>query len=104
VNHLTDQQLFTGLRSKLLGSKLFAELARRHVDFVYSTALRMLHDRHLAEDVTQSVFVALARDAVQLGDRHSLAGWLYRTTQNLAANARPHERTPSRPANRRLLS
>jgi RNA polymerase sigma factor (sigma-70 family) len=86
VNSWTDQQLirdYTGSRSE----PAFAELARRHVDFVYSAALRMVRDTHLAEDVTQAVFVALAQSAAQLTDRPALSGWLHRTTQNLAANA-----------------
>jgi Sigma-70 region 2 len=68
VNSLTDQQLlrdYTGRRSETA----FAELVRRHVDFVYSAALRMVCNAHLAEDVTQGVFVALAQNAHQLADR-----------------------------------
>ncbi len=65
----------------------FGELVRRHVDLVYSAALRMVRDAQLAEDVTQSVFMALARSARKLSDCAVLSGWLYRTTQNLAANA-----------------
>src|SRR5437773_5961142 len=86
MNNLTDQQLlrdYTGRRSEAA----FAELVRRHVDFVYSAALRMVRDAHLAEDVTQSVFVALAQNARQLTNRAVLSGWLHRTAQNLAANA-----------------
>ena len=64
----------------------FAELVRRHLDFVYSAALRMVRDAHLAEDVTQKTFVALAQNARQLADRPVLSGWLHRTAQNLAAN------------------
>jgi RNA polymerase sigma factor (sigma-70 family) len=85
VNSLTDQQLlrdYTGRRSETA----FAELVRRHVDFVYSAALRMVRDTHLAEDVTQGVFVALAQNARHLTDRPVLSGWLHRTAQNLAAN------------------
>ena len=85
MNSLTDQQLlhdYAGRRSEAA----FAELVRRHVDLVYSAALRMVRDAHLAEDVTQSAFVALARNAGQLTDRPVLSGWLHRTAQNLAAN------------------
>src|SRR5438552_12330882 len=86
MNSLTDQQLlrdYTGGRSEAA----FAELVRRHVDFVYSAALRMVRDAQNAEDVTQSVFVALAQNARQAMDHAVLSGWLHRTTQNLAANA-----------------
>jgi RNA polymerase sigma factor (sigma-70 family) len=86
VNSLSDSDLlrdYAGKRSEAA----FAELARRHVDLVYSAALRMVRDAHLAQDVTQAVFVALAQNAARLTDRPVLAGWLHRTTQNLAANA-----------------
>jgi RNA polymerase sigma factor (sigma-70 family) len=86
VNSLADQQLlrdYAGRQSETA----FAELVRRHVDFVYSAALRMVRDAHLAEDVTQDVFVALAKNARQLKERPVLSGWLHRTARNLAANA-----------------
>ncbi|HYV27052.1 MAG TPA: sigma-70 family RNA polymerase sigma factor [Candidatus Eisenbacteria bacterium] len=63
----------------------FTELVGRHVDFVYSAALRMVGDVHLAEDVTQGVFLALAKNAADLTDRPVLSGWLHRTAQNIAA-------------------
>ncbi len=64
----------------------FAELVQRHVDLVYSAALRMVGDPHLAEDVTQSAFVVLAQNAANLAGRAVLSGWLHRTAQNLACN------------------
>src|SRR5947208_4471412 len=45
----------------------------------------MVCDSHLAEDVTQAVFVALAKNVAQLTDRPVLSGWLHRTAQNIAA-------------------
>ncbi len=86
MNAQTDQQLlqdYAGSHSE----PAFAELVRRHIDFVFSAALRMVYDSHQAEDVTQSVFVALAQNAPQLAHHPVLSGWLHRTTQNLAANA-----------------
>ena len=75
-----------GYADRLAVIPIGVELVRRHVDFVYSAALRMVCDAHLAEDVTQSVFVAFAQNARQLTHHPVLSGWLHRTAQNLAAN------------------
>ena len=64
----------------------FTELVRRHIGMVHATALRRVGgDAHLADDVTQTVFITLARKAPSLLDRASLAGWLYLSTQMAAA-------------------
>jgi RNA polymerase sigma factor (sigma-70 family) len=84
VTEHTDSHLLRTYAERRL-EPAFAELVRRHVDFVYSAALRMVHDPHLAEDVTQGVFIALAQQAPQLAARASVAGWLHRTAQNIAA-------------------
>ena len=86
MNSQTDRQLLTAY-SERRSDAAFTELVRRHVDLVYSAALRMVRDPHLAEDVTQGVFTVVARDAHKLVHVHVLPGWLHRTTQNLAANA-----------------
>jgi RNA polymerase sigma factor (sigma-70 family) len=59
----------------------FAELVRRHVDMVYCAALRRVSHAHDAEDVTQVVFLILARKAKKLSPRTVVAGWLYETTR-----------------------
>ena len=84
MNDQTDSQLLRAY-AEHRAEPAFTELVRRHVDFVYSAALRMVCDSHLAEDVTQGVFVALAKQAVQLANRPVLSGWLHGTARNIAA-------------------
>ena len=64
----------------------FGELVTRHIDLVYSAALRVAGgDSALAQDVTQTVFVDLARKARSLPQEMVLAGWLYRHSWYTAA-------------------
>src|ERR1043166_3121177 len=59
----------------------FATLVARHVNKVYSIALRHTRNAHQAEEITQAVFVILAKKSRQLGKRVILAGWLCRTAR-----------------------
>lgn len=56
----------------------FTGIVRNHASLVYSTALRLLGEhRHLADDVTQTVFTDLAAKARTLPTDVPLAGWLH---------------------------
>ena len=61
--------------------KAFATLVTRHIDRVYSVALRHTRNPHSAEEITQVVFVILARKSKQLRKHVILEGWLYQTAR-----------------------
>src|ERR1043166_1345663 len=70
----------------------FTELVRRHIDLVYSAALRESHGNiSQAEDITQLVFAEVARQASKLSRHPALAGWLYTCVRRMNSNARRSE-------------
>src|SRR5882672_2508426 len=62
----------------------FATLVHRHLDLVYSAAIRQVRSPQLAEEVAQSVFTDLARSAGLLKPDTVLAAWLYQVTRRTA--------------------
>src|SRR5688500_5191531 len=77
----------------------YQSLVNRHVNFVFGAALRHVHDRHVAEEVTQAVFIVLARKAATLRHEAVLSSWLLSTCRyaalgqmKIAARRRRHER------------
>ncbi len=69
----------------------FAALTARYIDLVYSVCLREVHDPELAQDVTQAVFLLLARTAPRIRSRTALPSWLFRAARFASQNARTRE-------------
>jgi RNA polymerase sigma factor (sigma-70 family) len=64
----------------------FTEIVRRHVNLVYSAALRQVRSPQLAEEVAQSVFTDLARNAGKFKPDTVLTAWLYQVTRRTAVD------------------
>jgi RNA polymerase sigma factor (sigma-70 family) len=73
--------------------RAFAEIVERHIRLVHGAAMRILADPDGAQEVAQSVFILLARQAWRLTGHPALAGWLYRTA---VLQARAYRRGQSR--------
>ena len=74
----------------------FETVVSRHVRFVFSAALRQVRDPHLAEEISQAVFIILAKKAGRIHEKTVLSGWLFKTTRFVAlaqtrAAARRHQ-------------
>lgn len=79
----TDAQLLE--RYARNGSEdAFSEIVRRHLNLVFSAALRQVRQPQLAEEITQSAFVDLARQATKLAPNTILSAWLYQVTRRTA--------------------
>jgi RNA polymerase sigma-70 factor, ECF subfamily len=71
-------------RARAGESSAFAALVRRYQRTVYSIALRMLSDRHRAEDLAQEVFLRLYRAIGSIDSDTHLAFWLRKVAVNRA--------------------
>ncbi len=69
----------------------FSNLVERHIDFVYAAALRQTADPHLAEDITQAVFLLFSQRVGRLKPGTVVKGWLFNATRYVVANARRAE-------------
>src|SRR5690349_18392154 len=70
----------------------FSTLVSRHIDLVYSVSMRQVRDAHLAQEVTQNVFILLARKAKSLGPNVILSGWLCRAARYVSADTMKAQR------------
>src|SRR5262245_47585308 len=83
---MTDFELLREYASSK-SEEAFATLVERYGSLVHSAALRQVRDRHMAEDISQAVFILLARKAAQISAKTVLSGWLLRTARFVALNA-----------------
>src|SRR5258706_14622239 len=70
----------------------FRAIVERHVSMVHGAALRIVRDAAIADEISQAVFILLARKASTLSAGIVLAGWLYQTTRFVALGALRAER------------
>ena len=85
---MIDDSELLGRYARERSESAFAELVQRQAGLVYSAALRQVGgDTALAQDVSQSVFIDLARKAEHLAGRPVLASWLYTSTRFAALKA-----------------
>jgi len=66
----------------------FRALVDRYAGLVYSTCLREVGDRQVAEDATQATFLVLATKANALRPSGPLSAWLFTTARLVSKNAR----------------
>src|SRR5437016_2836369 len=85
MNELNDHELVAEF-ARSESEEAFAALVTRYVNLVYSAALRFAGNPHDAEEITQAVFIILARKAGTLRRGAVLSGWLYQTARLTAAN------------------
>ncbi len=64
----------------------YAELVERHINLVYSVAVRQVGSPADAEEITQAVFIILAKKAGELRHEKALSSWLFQTTRLTANN------------------
>ena len=90
---MTDSQTLLLLYARTRSESAFRELVSRYIDLVYSTAFRLVGgDAHSAQDVAQTVFVALADKAGTLPKDVMLGGWLHQHTRFAAGKLMRTER------------
>ena len=85
---MTDGELLKQYRAG--DDAAFTELVRRHLPWVQAAALRQVRDPATADDVTQAVFIALARHG-KIDSEARMTAWMFRVFRNASSNMRRSE-------------
>jgi RNA polymerase sigma factor (sigma-70 family) len=92
LKEMTDTQRLLVEYAEKGSESAFRELVTRYINLVYAAALRLVDgDTQLAEDVTQMVFINLAKKARTLSREVMLGGWLHQNTFHVATKVRRAE-------------
>ncbi len=86
MSEMSEIELLQAFRERR-SEEAFADLVRRYAGLVYSVAKRRLANAALAEDITQMVFIRLAKTPPPLKTPAELAAWLHRTTVHVTIDA-----------------
>jgi len=81
---LTDRQLLQGASRCDEGA--FNELYQRYSVSIYNYLLRLIHERAVAEDLLQEVFVAVWEGAGRFRGRAKVSTWLFRIAHHKAVD------------------
>ena len=82
----TDDSMLLRQYAENQSNEAFAELVTRHINLVYSVALRQVGQPQNAEEISQAVFIILAKKAAGLRHEKALPSWLFLTTRLMANN------------------
>lgn len=82
----TDDSALLRQYVETLSDEAFGALVTRHINLVYSVALRQVGHSQDAEEIAQAVFIILAKKAARLRHDKALASWLFQATRLTAGN------------------
>lgn len=77
---MTDEELIHRVRQG--DHDAYRQLVERHQAFVFTTIVRMVNQRELAEDLTQETFLQAYRSLPRFKARSRFSTWLYRIARN----------------------
>jgi len=80
----SDEELIS--RFKVGETGIFEILVKRYKSRVYNMVFKMVRDGHLAEDITQEVFIKMYRFLPYFRGKSKFYTWLYRLMINLTLN------------------